>query len=113
MMACTRSGPSASTAIAATSAESMPPDKPSTTPGKPFFVDVVVEAEDAGVIGGSRTLGELGNIAGFRSASPPASAPTPSRRALSRHAGSCTARLRSAFSTNEAPSKTNSSWPPT
>ena len=33
----TRSAPSASTAIAAHSAESMPPERPSTTPGKPFL----------------------------------------------------------------------------
>ena len=33
----TRSGPSASTATAAVSAESMPPDMPSSTPGKPFL----------------------------------------------------------------------------
>src|SRR3954447_7539846 len=33
----TRSGPSASTASAATSAESMPPDMPSTTEGMPFL----------------------------------------------------------------------------
>ena len=35
--AWTRSGPSASTAIAATRAESMPPDNPSTTPGNAFL----------------------------------------------------------------------------
>jgi hypothetical protein len=34
---CTLSAPSASTAIAATSEESMPPDSPSTTLRKPFF----------------------------------------------------------------------------
>ena len=33
----TRSGPRASTAISATSAESMPPDRASTTFSKPFF----------------------------------------------------------------------------
>ena len=33
----TCSDPSASTAIAATSAESMPPDRPMTTSEKPFF----------------------------------------------------------------------------
>jgi hypothetical protein len=33
----TRSGPSASTAIAATTAESMPPDRPSTTLRKSFL----------------------------------------------------------------------------
>ena len=33
----TRSGPSASAATAAVSAESMPPDRPITTPGKPFL----------------------------------------------------------------------------
>ena len=37
MPAVTRSAPSASTASASVSAESMPPDKPSSTPGKPFF----------------------------------------------------------------------------
>ena len=34
---CTRSGPSASQAIVATSALSMPPDRPSTTERKRFF----------------------------------------------------------------------------
>ncbi len=33
----TRSRPSASTATARTSAESMPPERPMTTPGKPFL----------------------------------------------------------------------------
>ena len=33
----TRSAPSASTAIASTSAESMPPDRPMIAPGKPFL----------------------------------------------------------------------------
>jgi hypothetical protein len=33
----TRSGPSASTAISATSAESIPPERPNTTRSKPFF----------------------------------------------------------------------------
>ena len=33
----TRSGPSASTATAATTAESMPPDSATTTAPKPFF----------------------------------------------------------------------------
>jgi hypothetical protein len=33
----TRSGPSASTATSATSAESMPPDRPKTTSPNPFF----------------------------------------------------------------------------
>ena len=37
MTARTRSGPSASTDIAATSALSMPPDSPRMTPGNPFF----------------------------------------------------------------------------
>ena len=35
--ACTAFGPIASTAMASVSAESMPPDRPSTTPGKPFL----------------------------------------------------------------------------
>ncbi len=35
--ACTRSGPSASTHTASTSAESMPPDSPRITPGKRFL----------------------------------------------------------------------------
>ena len=34
---CTRSGPSASTAIAATSDESIPPDSPTTQSTKPFL----------------------------------------------------------------------------
>ena len=33
----TRSGPSASAATAALNAESMPPDRPRMTPGKPFL----------------------------------------------------------------------------
>ena len=33
----TRSGPSASVATIATSAESIPPERPSTTDSKPFF----------------------------------------------------------------------------
>jgi hypothetical protein len=33
----TLSLPSASTAMASTRAESMPPDRPSSTPGKPFL----------------------------------------------------------------------------
>ena len=33
----TRSGPSASTAISATSVESIPPERPITTRPKPFF----------------------------------------------------------------------------
>ena len=36
-IAVTRDGPSASAARAATSAESMPPERPSTTRAKPFF----------------------------------------------------------------------------
>src|SRR6478735_7370427 len=36
MTPCTRAAPIASTAIAAHSAESTPPDSPSTTPGTPF-----------------------------------------------------------------------------
>lgn len=35
--ACTLSAPSASTATASVNAESMPPDKPSSAPGKPFL----------------------------------------------------------------------------
>ena len=35
--ACTLSAPSASTATASVSAESMPPDSPSSAPGKPFL----------------------------------------------------------------------------
>ena len=34
---CTRPGPMASTATAATSEESIPPDSPMTTSSKPFF----------------------------------------------------------------------------
>ena len=34
----TRSAPMASTAIAAQSAESMPPERPNATPGKPFLL---------------------------------------------------------------------------
>ncbi len=41
----TRSGPSASAAIAATSDESMPPDSPMSTRSNPFFDDVVAGAE--------------------------------------------------------------------
>ena len=41
----TCSGPSASTAMAATSDESMPPDRPMTTSVKPFLTHVVARAE--------------------------------------------------------------------
>ena len=37
VMPCTRSGPSASTAMEATSAESIPPDSPTTTSENPFL----------------------------------------------------------------------------
>ena len=49
----TRSGPSASTAIAAHSAESMPPDRPEHDAGKAVLVDVVAQAEHAGRIVGA------------------------------------------------------------
>ena len=74
----------------------MPPESPSTTPGKPFFVDVVPEAKDAGVIGGGRTFGKLRKLAA--DTTPAAFGPVPlghdDRFAPRR---SWTARLRSAF----------------
>ena len=81
----TRSGPSASTATHATSVESTPPERPSTTCSKPFFVDVVARAEheravDLGV--GVEQLGELAARARAAGRAPC----TPARRGGARRA---------------------------
>ena len=50
----TRSAPSASTAIAAQTAESIPPESPRITPGEAVLLDVVAQTQHAGLpVGGS------------------------------------------------------------
>ena len=67
-------GPSASTAIAATTAESMPPERPSTTDGKPFLSDVVAQAQH-------QRLPHLG-LVGDRLGDPAVGAPGRRRRGV-------------------------------
>ena len=52
--------PSASTAIASVSAESIPPDSPMTTPGKPCLLHVVAHAEHERVVD-ARLIAKLGH----------------------------------------------------
>ena len=63
MSARTRSGPSASTATAALMAESMPPDKPSTTPGKAVLLHIVAQAQHHRLIDAGEAEAGLDHLA--------------------------------------------------
>ena len=104
-------GPSASAASAATSARVDAAGQAEDHARESRSFDVVAQAQHAGVIGGGLAL--LERHASARPAQPSRRAVRPLRqRDASSQAGSCTARLPSALSTNEAPSNTSSSWPP-
>ena len=109
----TRSAPRASTATAAVSAESMPPESPSTTPRKSVLAHVVAQPEHHRAVHrcGSRRLGpvRLARAAAYR----PSRHSQVGRMSASLQKGSTCASAPSAFMTNEPPSKTSSSWPPT
>ena len=135
----TRSAPSASTASAATSAESMPPDMPSTTEGMPFLSmksrrpsdqrppDLLAVAErlDDRAPGAARTAATGSSestcrvtvIGPIRPSRPLGhGGRVEVRSTVSRCSTNCGARASSspsAATTSESPSKTSSSWPPT
>jgi hypothetical protein len=134
----TRSAPSASTASAATSAESMPPESPSTTDGMPFFSMKSRRPSTSARQTSSRSLSGSATVTGPASYAGTGSAETrcrvtvigpirPSRRSgavdgsmarstVSRCSTNCGARASSVPSgatAIESPSKTSSSCPPT
>ena len=109
----TLSGPSASTATAADSALSMPPDRPRITPGKPFAFDIIAKAHhhrQIDVLGKGRDPA-LARTA--RSASRSARLPSAWSPALPRSRAGGRPASPSPLTTKLAPSNTSSSCPPT
>ena len=103
----TRSGPRASTASSATSAESIPPERASADVAEAVLRDVVAQAEDERAV----DLGEVGERLGD-----PARAGRQATSQTSSSSSNCAARAITSplgSRTKLWPSKTSSSWPPT
>ena len=100
--------------MAAQTAESMPPDNPSTTPGKAVLADIIPQTQDAGSLQSAASrVGEPGWVGASTQCQPP------SARRFQTVSATCSvksrswkASVRSASRPKEAPSKMSSSWPP-